>query len=444
MSPEPKADLDALHIRPEARAGGPRRGGLAWFRWLLLLALGGGAWWVWQSAEELGWSARPLATTRVALTFPAQTITLFTAAGYVVPQMRAEVASKATGRIEAMEVREGDRVKTGQLLARVENADLTAAEARAAANVAVAQAQVVATRAQLAEARASLGEIEAEARDAQRARKRAEGVAKDRFIAAQDIDIAIARDEKARAAVHRAAAAIETAAAGLVTAEAQVQSAEAALREASVAVEYTQIRAPFNGVVLQKFADIGDVVAPFAATASSKGAVVTLADLDTLEVEADVSEASLLKAQVGQPTEIALDALPDVRLRGRVRQVVPTVDRSKATVLVNVSLVDKDPRVLPEMSARVAFLSRELEFEEHQPRLTLETAAVVSANGESFVFRLRNGKVERVVVERGAAMGGLIAINKGLEEGDAVVMSPPADLKSGDAVSAIAAAEIER
>lgn len=442
MSPESAqpSQLAALHLDAGERAG-RGRSGFPWLRWLLVLGALGGGLWVYGHPAEFGLRVRELATARVALTYPSETITLFTSSGYVVPQTRAQVASKATGRLEAIEVREGDRVEAGQLLARVENADLVAAQAKAAANLAVARAQVLAMRAQVLEAKARIDELAAESRDAARALKRAEGVAKDRYIAAQELDAAIARDEKARASVRRAEVTVGTVEAALVTAEAQVQAAEAALREADVAVDYTQIRAPFKGVVLEKFADLGDVVAPFAATASSKGAVVTLADLETLEVEADVSEASLLKAQVGQPAEIALDALPEVRLRGRVRQVVPTVDRSKATVLVKVAFVDQDPRVLPEMSARIAFLRRELEFEEHTPKLTIQSEAVLKNNGGAKVWRLREGQVEAVTVQLGAPMAGLEVITEGLAEGDEVVRDPPADFKPGDRVTAKAVAD---
>jgi len=239
----------------------------------------------------------------------------------------------------------------------------------------------------------------------------------------------------------------------LALAEAQVEAAGAALREVEVALEYTLIRAPFDGVVLEKSVDLGDVVAPLAAMASTKGAVVTLADLGTLEVEADVSEASLLRAQVGQPAEIVFDALPDLRLRGRVRQIVPMVDPSKATVPVKVSLVDSDPRVLPGMSARVSFLARELEFDEHSPRLTVPLAALDRTAGEGVVWRVQDdGRIERVPLGQPGRLGERLVVGEpsvagldeaargaatglsgavGLAEGDIVLLEPPRDLEPG-------------
>ncbi len=133
-----------------------------------------------------------------------------------------------------------------------------------------------------------------------------------------------------------------------------------------VSVDYTQIRAPFDGVILSKSANVGDMVTPFSSAADSKGAVVSMADMSTLEVEADVSESSLAKISVGQPVEITLDALPDVRFRGRISRMVPTVDRAKATVMTKVRFDAIDPRVLPEMSAKVSFLSQDVTPEQQR------------------------------------------------------------------------------
>jgi multidrug resistance efflux pump len=455
---DPVAELEALRLDPALRGDArPRRRAPVVTGLLLLLAIA--LLIAWQLGLRPPFLLRELSVAGVTRTFPSQAVTRFTATGYVVPQIRAQVASKATGRITAVAVREGDRVEVGQVLARLENADLEAARARTAAQVVVSEAQVTAARALLAEARARLTEVEAEARDAARARKRAEQVARERFLAEQDRDAAIARDEKAAAAVTRTRAAIDTAAAQVAIAEAQVEAARAALREADVAVDYTIIRAPFTGVVLEKFTEIGDVVAPFAGSTSAKGAVVTLADLESLEVEADVAEASLVLAEVGQPVEIVFDALPDLHLRGRVRQLVPTVDRGTATVLVKVSLVDNDPRVLPEMSARVAFLDRELEFDEQLPRLTVPLDAVEARGGERAVWRVgADGRVTRVALGRLPILGDWqvvaepAALGSGneaeweaadasastwrgvLAEGERVILKPPPDLRPDERI----------
>ncbi len=177
-----------------------------------------------------------------------------------------------------------------------------------------------------------------------RAFKRAQDLAQQKFIAGSALDTAEARYNKARAAID--------------TLKAQIAVAQANYRSAEVAYDQTLIRAPFTGMVLTKSANVGDIVTPFSAAAGTTGAVVTMADMETLEVEADVSEASIAKITVGQPAEIQLDAFPDLRLLGEVSRVVPTVDRAKATLLVKVKFVERDPRVLPDMSAKIAFLSR--------------------------------------------------------------------------------------
>ena len=146
----------------------------------------------------------------------------------------------------------------------------------------------------------------------------------------------------------------------MANASATISAAEANARNSQVAVDYTIIRAPFDGVILSKSANVGDLVTPFSNAADSKGAVVSMADMSTLEVEADVSESSLAKVKVGQPAEIVLDALPDSRFRGRISRMVPTIDRAKATVMTKVKFDEIDPRMLPEMSAKVSFLTQDV------------------------------------------------------------------------------------
>ena len=208
-------------------------------------------------------------------------------------------------------------------------------------------------------------------------------------------------------------------------------AADAGYRGTQVAVEYTLIRAPFDGVILAKNANIGDVVAPFSTTPLSKGAVVSMADMDTLEVEADVSESNLQKVNLGQPCEIQLDALPDFRFRGVVHRVVPTVDRTKATVLVKVRFVDKDSRILPEMSTKVAFLSRELSPEQRRPVTVVPQSAVVSRDGKQWVFLVHRNAAAEVAVKTGSALGDGLVVSRGLSPGDKVVLNPPAGLKDG-------------
>ncbi len=217
----------------------------------------------------------------------------------------------------------------------------------------------------------------------------------------------------------------------MANARAAIVAAEANARNAQVAVDYTLIRAPFDGVILSKSANVGDMVTPFSSAADSKGAVVTMADMRTLEVEADVSESSLGKIQVGQPVEVTLDALPDTRLRGRISRIVPTVDRAKATVMTKVKFDAIDPRILPEMSAKVAFLSREVTAEQQKPLLAVNADAIATRGGRPVVFAVRDGRAVEVAVTPGAKIGDVTAIAGELKSGDKVVSKPGDDVAAG-------------
>jgi HlyD family secretion protein len=195
-------------------------------------------------------------------------------------------------------------------------------------------------------------------------------------------------------------------------------------------MDQTVIRAPFDGVVLTKNANVGDNITPFSAAADTRGAVVTIADMSTLEVEADVSESNIAQIAVRQPCEIQLDALPEVRLAGEVSRTVPTVDRAKATVLVMVRFVDRDPRVLPEMSARIAFLSQPVPPDQRDPLPATQPSAIVERNGRQVAFRIEGDTVRAVPVSTGMKIGELVAV-QGVAPGDRLVLSPGAQLQDG-------------
>ena len=203
-----------------------------------------------------------------------------------------------------------------------------------------------------------------------------------------------------------------------------------ALSSAEVAVEFTLIRAPFDAVVLTKNADVGDIVTPLGAAANAKSAVVTVADLDSLQVEVDVSESNLAKIKLGQPCEIQLDALPDVRFPGELHMIVPTADRTKATVTVKVRFLQKDPRILPEMSAKVAFLSRRAQTEEETPVPAVSKTAVAHKNGQNGVFLVVDDRVSFAPVTLGSQLREAVEIKSGVKVGDRIVINPPNSLKN--------------
>jgi len=351
--------------------------------------------------------AMPVESMVVTVAYPSQAFTVLNATGYVVAQRKAAVASKATGRLEWLGVREGSLVKQGEILARLENRDVTATLEQAAANIKLAQA--------------NLEQGQAEFTEAGRVLNRSRDLLAKKFVSQAAHDTVVARMEKAKA--------------GISGYQAAIAVAQANHRAARVAVDQTLIRAPFDGVVLTKNANVGDVITPFSSATGSQAAVVTMADMATLEVEADVSESSLAKVRLDQPCEIQLDALPDLRLRGVVHRLVPTVDRAKATVMVKIGFVDKDPRILPEMSAKVAFLSQQVPADQRSARTVVQPAAIIERNGRSVVFVIRDGKVSQVEVQAAGRIGEMVEVVKGVAPGDRIVLKPSGKLHDGAAVS---------
>lgn len=337
--------------------------------------------------------------------------TSVTANGYVVARVRAAVSAKIPGRIASLTVDGGSEVQRGQVIARLENADYAAAVAEARANLASA-------RAQLTEA---VTERDQSARESRRVNQI--HVEHPELVSAQDAEAAQSRADQAAA---RAG-----------SAQARVEAADAALRFAQATLENTYIRAPFTGTVLRKEAEVGEVVAPSVGGGLTRGAVVTMADLASLEVEVDVNEAYIGRVRHGQPARITLDAYQDTSFRGTVRQVVPTADRQRATVQVKVSIVDHDPRILPEMGARVDFLvsdSGAAAAPTSGPaaaRFRLPASAVRESGGRSVVWLVREGRLQAREVEAGPVSGGYREIARGLSGGERVVTGGVESPKEG-------------
>jgi len=389
------ADLAALRINrsPEPTAGpSPRRAR----RWL---AIGlPAAMMVVAAAVVLAGGALspalPVHLTPATMVSPVRAGAVLVASGYVVAQRKAAVASKGTGRLVYLGAVEGDRVRAGQVIARIEDADV---------------------KAQLAQAQANVQLSRAELHDAERSLARERLLGDSGFSSQASFDAAEARYQRVKAGI---------------------AAAEAAVDAAQVALENTVIRAPFDGTVLTKNADVGEVVAPLAASAFSKSAVVTVADLRSLQVEADVAESNLEAISPDQPCEIVLDAYPDVRYPGVVAKIVPTADRAKATVQVKVAFRSYDARVLPEMSAKVHFLPRPSRVAvDTQPVLVVPGTAVTERNGRSVVFVVERGRAVEVPVVAGRKVGSSVAIREGLRPGVQVVDSVSARLRGGAKVT---------
>lgn len=356
---------------------------------LILIGLVFGGYMLFQGPLK---PAKKVQVTSVTAIQPTQAISTLNASGYVVAQRKADVASKATGRLERLMVEEGSKVKKGQIIGEIENQDMKAALDRAKADVKVAEATVVESRADF-ERKKRLWEQELSPRS--------------------EYDFA-------EAAYNRALANLE--------------AAKARVRSAEVDLQNTYILAPFDGTVLTKDADVGDIVAPFGSAGNSKGSVVSMADMNSLQVEADVSESNIQQVKLDQPCEVTLDAIPDKRYQGVVHMIVPTADRSKATVMTKIRFLNKDERVLPEMSAKVAFLSKEMPEAEMnaKPKPALDPEAVIEKNGKKYVFVVQ---ADNVVIEKtvmlGEKMGSMVEVVEGVVAGDQLVVKPPADLQTG-------------
>ncbi|MCM0081881.1 efflux RND transporter periplasmic adaptor subunit [Geomonas sp. Red32] len=389
MAQEELSKLSIDKGRYAAAPGGSRRRVWVWIAVAVLL-LSAAAWRIalLRSVE--------VEVATVSLVYPSQAVSLLNSSGYVVAQRKAAVSSKATGTLAWLGVEEGSVVKKGELLARLESKDVSASRDQAAANLKVARDQLV--QAQLEE------------KDALTNLQRYKELLSQGIVARSDYDTARLRYGRDVAATAAARAAIK--------------AAESALKGAEAGVEYTEIRAPFDAVVLTKNADVGDIVSPLAAQANAKAAVLTLADMSSLEVEADVSEASLAKVKAGEPCEILLDALPDSRFRGELHTIVPTADRSKGSVMVKVRFIDSDKRILPEMSAKVAFLERPVEKGGGTPRIAVPPAAVASRGGKSVVFVLSGDRVAERPVTVGAKIGDLVEVSSGLKAGERIAVKP--------------------
>lgn len=386
-------DLNRLKIDKTPDAGNGRRRGRLWWRaagiaGLALIALGTGLFLQNRPVE--------IETVTVSQVYPAQSITLLNASGYVVAQRKASVAAKITGRLEWLGVEEGSRVTAGQELARLDQREAAAALEQARAN--------------LRSAEAGRAQTTAEADDADLALNRMAELRRDSFVSQAELDSSRARADRARA--------------GVAGGNAAIGSARAALHGAEVAYDNTIIRAPFDAVVLTKDADLGDIVTPFGSVASSKASVVSIADLSSLQIEADVAESNLEKLAVGQPCEIQLDALPGSRFPGYLQTIVPTADRTKATVMVKIRFAELDPRILPEMSARVAFLQRPLAASEKEPKTALPAAAVVEKDGSKQVYVVSSDRVTLTRIETGAAIGDLLEVVSGVKAGTRIAIRP--------------------
>lgn len=330
------------------------------------------------------------------------------ASGYVTARRIATVSSKITGKVREVMIEEGQRVAEGEVLATLDPAD--------------AMAQRELAHSQLASAESNLAEAQAQLNLAERNLQRSTELSKAQLIAASALDSARAeRDSRA---------------ARLVSVRRAVQVARDQVQIAMLGTENTVIRAPFAGVIVTKAAQPGEMISPISGGGGSiRTGIGTLVDMDSLEVQVDVNEAYIGRVQPKMPVEAVLNAYPDWKIPGEVIAIVPTADRSKATVKVRIALNSKDPRIVPDMGVRVSFLETAKPGAPKPTGVVVPARAVQTAEGKSTVFVVREGKAAQVEVTLGEARDADQAVTAGLKTGDTVVLSPPKGLKDGGRVT---------
>ena len=394
---ELKDDLASLRIDRDA----PRR--KPWRMLVILLVLAGvgiAGWYYFGKVRTvLGAVEVETVQSRVdSSAGPNAGTPILTASGYLVARRQSVVSSRIQGRISRLLVEEGSVVREGDVLATLDNEDMLAAIAKAKADIDYAKADLA---------------------EMQRQERLQEDLYRSKVVSQDALDAA-------KSKVNLAAAAIDQDKANL-----QVQEAY---------LDFTTVRAPFAGVVVKKMTEVGESVAPIPPgvnISTSSGAIVAIADMNSLEAEVDVNESNVEQLHPGQPADISVQAIPDHTYKGVLRQVIPTADRTKATVTVKVSILDKDKYLRPEMSCNVTFLQPQKSKSagaEPQRIVTVPKDAVITRDGKATVFEVENNTARALPVVTGADLHGQIIVKQGLAGGETIVNNPPQKLKDGDAI----------
>ena len=395
----PGPDLSGLRIEERARSAGSgrrKRRILALSAVIILVAVG----------SFLATRTR-VAVVAVAEARPAgdpATTALLNASGYVTPRRRATVAAKITARVVDVYVDEGMTVTEGQLLAKLDDSD--------------AVRRLQATRAQRDATAALIASLKINLANAEREFRRQEELRADGFTSVQALDLARTAAESLRAQV--------------AATEEQVKAAEAQIALAQQDIDNCTVRAPFAGVVVSKDAQRGEMVSPISAGGGfTRTGIATIVDMGSIEIEVDVNESYIARVDAGQRVEAVLDAYPDWRIPAKVRTVIPTADRQKATVKVRISFDKLDPRILPDMGVKVSFLAGEQAAGQAVAKAIIPREAARTLDGKPVVFLFRDGLLERRAVSLGALIGGDVQVTAGLAPGDKVVIEGPSGLHDG-------------
>lgn len=395
------------------------RGGSGRWPWLAgafaaaVLVLGGATW--------LAWPARAIEVETVSAIAPAaggSSNAVLQATGYVTARRMATVSAQIIGTLTEVLFEEGDHVERGQVLARLEDSSQLA--------------QLHATQAAAGAAEARVAQLRAELDQARRDRDRLAGLAGRGLVSEQ--------------LAEQALSGVSGLEAQLRAEEAQAKSAVAQVEVAQVSYDYTVVRAPFAGVITQKTAQVGEIIAPAAAGGGfTRTGVGTIVDMDSLEVEVDVNEAYIARVEAGMPARAVLDAYPDWEIPAHVIAIVPTADRGKATIKVRVALETDDPRVVPNMGVRVSFLEPQPDTDAAAlppSGVLLPASAIVRRDDAAYVFLVADGVArEQAVVTGERRYGDLALVTGGVAAGAEVINDPPAALEDGSAVVTARATE---
>ncbi len=396
------ADLSALRIDDRART--PKGGGKGW----LLVALAAIALALATAAALALFGRAAVVETAIARPAgPGGAVALLNASGYITPRRRATVAAKITARVVDVYVDEGMVVTEGEVLARLDDSD--------------AQRRLLAARTARDATAAAVPNLEVNLANAERELNRQEDMQRDEISSVEALDNARTAAESLRAQINAA--------------REQVKAAEAQVGVAQQDVDNCTVRAPFGGVIVSKDAQRGEMVSPVSAGGGfTRTGIATIVDMASLEIEVDVNESYIARVVPGQRVDAVLDAYPEWHIPAKVRTVIPTADRQKATVKVRISLDKLDPRILPDMGVKVSFLADEAAGAKAAFGVLVPGVAVHQADGKQVVFLVRDGVLERRAVSVGAAAGSDVEVTAGVAAGDVIVVSSPAGLRDGQKV----------
>jgi RND family efflux transporter MFP subunit len=395
--------LKELSIRDDERDESSGAGKWIVLVVVLLLALGAGGWWWFNQSRQV--------EVQVATAVPAASVSgasgsVLDASGYVIARRQATVSAKTTGKVREVLIQEGMRVEAGQLLATLDDTNVDA-------QLELAEAQVNSARQRVAELKVQLSDAERQ------------------LVRQREL---IARKLAAQQTVDTAQASVDGFKARIGTALAEITVAERSLAVFRQQLDDNQIRAPFAGVVIAKAAQPGEMISPISAGGGfTRTGIGTIVDMDSLEVEVDVGESFINRVLPDMPTEINLNAYPDWKIPGRVIAIIPTADRTKATVKVRVAIVDKDARILPDMGARVRFIAPTATSDVPKP-VVKGVLIPAQAVRDGRIFVVRNGVVDFRTVRIAETRDGQVRIEEGLSPGESVVLNPPESLEAGTAV----------